>query len=262
MNYLIGARKRKEKALVCLSGGQDSTTALAWAKEVWGDKVEAVSFDYGQTHSIELESAKKIAQLAGVRHHVVKVSCLTYIRDTALTSDVEIKMNKKGLPNTFVPSRNFIFAGIAASIAYRRGISNLVLGVSQTDYSNYPDCRDDSMAAIQLALTHCLDMEFTVHTPMMWLSKGEEVLLMKQLGKISWLKFTHTCYRNKRPACGVCPACELRIKGFKEAGIIDPIPYEIEIDWSGCVDSKYYEDDEWHQSAARVETSKRNSAWR
>ena len=231
--------KRKDKALVVLSGGQDSTTCLAWAIKKWGkNNVETISFDYGSRHKIELTQAKKIARIAGVKNTLIPVSSLKSIKASALT-DNNINVNApneyvRNLPSTFVPGRNMIFLTLSSSYAWKKNISNLITGVCQTDFSGYYDCRDVFIKECQKAINLALYGKKTgvkIHTPLMWLTKAESIKLMQKLGKINWLKWSHTCYVGKRPACGNCPACKLRIKGFKEAKIKDPIKYQIKVNW-------------------------------
>ena len=221
-------------ALVLFSGGQDSTTCLAWALECF-DRVETIGFDYGQRHSIELDCRKPI--LDAVRRdfpqwaprlgedHMVDLGLIGKISQTALTSEIAIQMNAGGLPNTFVPGRNLLFMTVAATLAYRRGLSVLVGGMCETDFSGYPDCRDDTMKALQVALNLGMDQRFRVETPLMWLDKAATWALAETLGGKRLvdiiLEDTHTCYLGRRDTlhpwgygCGECPACLLRKKGF------------------------------------------------
>lgn len=215
-----------ERALVVLSGGQDSTTCLYWAIDRYGrDKVETVTFDYGQRHRIELDCARDISQSAGVCQTELPIDTFHHLGGNALT-DSAIKVatgNDGALPSTFVPGRNLIFLTFAAAYAWQRGISNLVAGVAQTDYSGYPDCRQETIDALSHTLELGMDRAFVIHTPLMNLSKKETVLLAKTLGAIEAMAQTHTCYEGERPPCGKCPACILRAKGFTEAGIADPL---------------------------------------
>jgi 7-cyano-7-deazaguanine synthase len=214
---------KAEKALVLLSGGQDSTTCLYWAKAYFG-AVEAVSFDYGQRHQVELEAAKKICAHAGVPHTIIPVNSLRALGGAALTDErIEIKVPPEGLPTTFVPGRNILFLTLAAALAYQKGIQHIVTGVCQTDYSGYPDCRSEAIAAIQLAISLGMGRIFYIHTPLMWLTKAETARLAQEVGALEALSYSHTCYRGVYPPCGECPACQLRAKGFQEAGIPDPI---------------------------------------
>ena len=216
------------KALVVLSGGQDSTTCLYWAIDRFGvDAVDTVTFDYGQRHRIELECAAKVAEFAGVANTCLPIDTLAALGGDSLT-DPGIEVSGEldadtSLPNTFVPGRNLIFLTYAAALAYRRGIENLVTGVAQTDYSGYPDCREETMVALQQALRLGMESSVTIHTPLMDLGKKETVELARDLGALPAMMHTHTCYNGKRPPCGTCPACVLRARGFAEAGIADPL---------------------------------------
>jgi len=216
----------KNPALVLLSGGQDSSTSLFWAKKKF-KKVEAVSFNYGQRHVIELKSAAKIAKLAGVKHTIIKVKSLEDIKNSALT-DRKIKVGakhrmNKDLPSTFVPGRNMLFLAVAASFAYAKKIKDLVIGVSQVDYSGYPDCRMGFIKAAEKAISLGMGHHVTIHTPLIKLDKKHTVLLAKKLGVLHHMKHTHTCYRGTKKPCGTCPACKLRAKGFEDAGIMDAL---------------------------------------
>lgn len=217
-----------ERALVVLSGGQDSTTCLYWAIERFGTaNVSTLSFDYGQRHRIELACAARIAEHASVTNACLPIDTFAALGGDALTdSDIEIEKNlsaDSGLPNTFVPGRNLVFLTFAAAYAYQRGIDHLVTGVAQTDYSGYPDCREGTIRLLQQALRAGMDSTVVIHTPLMHLSKKETVELAVQLGALPAMALTHTCYEGERPPCGECPACELRAKGFAEAGIEDPL---------------------------------------
>lgn len=221
-------------AIVLFSGGHDSTTCLAWALERF-ERVETIAFDYRQRHGVELECRKVV--LAEFRHrfpqwvrrlgehHLVDLAVLAEISETALTGEGEIRLGEKGLPTTFVPGRNILFLTMAAAIGYRRGIRHLVAGVCETDYSGYPDCRDDSIKATQLALNLGMDARFVVHTPLMWLNKAETWQLAEGLGGAPLIEIirehTHTCYLGERSlrhdwgyGCGACPACGLRAEGY------------------------------------------------
>lgn len=222
-------------AIVLFSGGQDSTTCLAWALERFAE-VETIGFDYGQRHIVELECRERVlSAIRGVfpkwatkmgEDHMVDLRFLNRISDTALTRDIAIEMNERGLPSTFVPGRNLLFFTAAAAMAYRRGIKVLVGGMCETDFSGYPDCRDDTIKALQVALNLGMDRRFSVETPLMWIDKAETWELAEALGGDALLTIikeeTHTCYlgeRKKRQAwgagCGQCPACELRAVGFE-----------------------------------------------
>lgn len=221
-------------ALVLFSGGQDSTTCLAWALDRF-EAVETVGFDYGQRHRIELDCRERIrAGLAEISSHwaerlggdhTVLLEALGEISGTALTREVEIQMGEDGLPNTFVPGRNLVFLTFAGALAYRRGLRHLVGGMCETDYSGYPDCRDDTIKAVQLALNLGMERRFVLRTPLMWLDKAATWKLAEQLGGNALVDLireeTHTCYLGERGSlhpwgkgCGTCPACELRAAGY------------------------------------------------
>ena len=223
-----------ETALVLFSGGQDSTTCLAWALERFA-AVETIGFDYGQRHAVELACRPPIldglkrmkpswaARLG--RDHMIDLAVLGAISQTALTGEAEIRMTEAGLPNTFVPGRNLIFLAFAGAIAYRRDLRHLVGGMCETDYSGYPDCRDDTLKAMQLALGLGMDRRFVVETPLMWLDKAATWTLAEELGGTALVDLvreaTHSCYLGDRArrhdwgyGCGTCPACELRAKGY------------------------------------------------
>lgn len=222
-------------ALVLFSGGQDSATCLAWALNRF-EAVETVGFDYGQRHSVELEVRGELME--GLRaafpawdeklnsDHIINLGVLGKISDTALTSNVEITMAESGLPTTFVPGRNLLFLTFAAAIAYRRGIKHIVTGVCETDYSGYPDCRDDTIKALQVALNLGMEQRFVLHTPLMWIDKAATWRLAEGLGGSPLVELirtsTHTCYVGDRQTlhewgygCGQCPACDLRKGGWE-----------------------------------------------
>ena len=222
------------RALVLFSGGQDSTVCLAHALERY-DHVETIGFDYGQRHLVELESRLHVrAQLLekfvhwGAKlgqDHVVDLSLLSELSDTALTSEREIEMNAGGLPNTFVPVRNLLFFTVAASVADRRGLSVLIGGMCETDYSGYPDCRDNTLKALQVAISLGLDKSMTIETPLMWLDKAATWAMTEDLGGEPLIELvvehTHSCYLGDREhrhawgwGCGLCPSCDLRRKGY------------------------------------------------
>jgi len=211
-------------AVVLFSGGQDSTTCLAWALARY-PSVHAVTIDYGQRHRVEIEAAAKICAAVGVPQAIVPCDSFRALGGNALTSDapVQDRPATNGLPNTFVPGRNLILLSLAAAYGYQRGMFEIVTGVCQTDYSGYPDCRQDTMTALQAALRAGLDAPVTIHTPLMWLTKAETVTMMRDLGRLDLLALSHTCYNGQVPPCGTCPACLLRAKGFAEAGIPDPL---------------------------------------
>lgn len=229
MNTNTGAR-----ALVLFSGGQDSTTCLAWAIARY-ERVETVAFDYGQRHAVELQC--RHAVLAAMRtlnpawaeglgqDHLLDLSVLSQVGDTALTREKEIAMRADGMPNTFVPGRNLLFLTLAAALAYRRGIAVLVGGMCQTDYSGYPDCRDSTIKALQEALRLGLASPVEIETPLMWIDKAQTWQLAQDLGGRDFIDLiireTHTCYLGQRDqfhswgyGCGSCPACALRRDGY------------------------------------------------
>jgi 7-cyano-7-deazaguanine synthase len=220
----------EDDALVLFSGGQDSTTCLAWALQRYRH-VETVGFHYGQRHAIEMECRAPIRQALvsprlGPDHVVDLTATIAGLGQTAMTADIAIGMQQSGLPNTFVPGRNLLFLTCAAAIAYRRGLRRIVAGVCETDFSGYPDCRDDTVKAMQLALNLGMERRFVLETPLMWLDKAATWALAFDLGGQSLLEVirerTHTCYlgdRTNRHAwglgCGTCPACLLRAQGLE-----------------------------------------------
>ncbi len=216
------------RALVVFSGGQDSTTCLYWAMDRFGpDRVVALTFDYGQRHRIELEAAADVARFAGVPHVELPIDTFAALGGNALVDEqvaIEAPDSEVGeLPSTFVPGRNLVFLTFAAAYAYQSGITDLVTGVAQTDYSGYPDCREATLEALRRALSLGMECDFALHTPLMFLSKRETVELAVSLGALPALGLSHTCYEGVRPPCGRCPACVLRAKGFAEAGVADPL---------------------------------------
>uniref|UniRef100_A0A6M3IJ58 7-cyano-7-deazaguanine synthase n=1 Tax=viral metagenome TaxID=1070528 RepID=A0A6M3IJ58_9ZZZZ len=218
---------KSETALVVLSGGQDSITCLFWAKTQW-KKLIAITFDYGQRHKIEIEAAKKAALLAGVSHHEIQnISSALIFSPSALTSNGDINLphsRNSDLPASFIPGRNLLFLLTAAIFAYSKGIKDIVTGVCQTDYSGYPDCRWKTINALENTLVLGMDYQFSIHTPLMWLSKKEEAKMAVDLpGCWQALAYSHTCYNGKYPPCGECPACKIRANGFTEAGLEDPL---------------------------------------
>ncbi|SDP87546.1 preQ(0) biosynthesis protein QueC [Rhodoferax sp. OV413] len=223
------------RALVLFSGGQDSTTCLALALSKY-DHVETVAFDYGQRHHVELQARLQVLahikaqfpQWAGKmgEDHLLDLSVLGQVSETSLTRDMVFKMEESGLPNTFVPGRNLLFLTLAAALAYRRNLEVIVTGVCETDFSGYPDCRDDTMKAMQLALSLGMDKRYLIETPLMWIDKAQTWQLAHQLGGQALVDLivedTHTCYLGDRVhrhawgyGCGQCPACELRARGFE-----------------------------------------------
>ncbi len=217
-------------ALVLLSGGQDSTACLAWALDRFA-VVETIGFAYGQRHSVELACRPPIrAALAerwphlGADHLIDLAGPIAGLGATAMTSEAEIAMGSEGLPTTFVPGRNLLFLTCAAALAYRRGLRHIVGGMCETDYSGYPDCRDDTVKAMQLALNLGMDRRFVLHTPLMWLDKAATFAMAERLGILDvTLELTHTCYRGDRAhrhpwgyGCNDCPACHLRAEGWRQ----------------------------------------------
>ena len=213
-------------AIILHSGGQDSTTCLVWAMKKF-KSVRLISFDYGQRHKAEIRAAKTIAKKLKLKHETIKLPILKQLTKNALTDkSVKVELGKNGgLPSTFVDGRNAMFLTVAAIYAKQHGIPNIVTGVCQTDYSGYPDCREPFIKSIQKTLTLAMEFPFKIHTPLMFLTKAQTVGLMEKLGGLHLLKYTHTCYEGTNPACGKCPACKLRLKGFKEYGIDDLIYY-------------------------------------
>ena len=211
---------QRDKALVIFSGGQDSTTCLYWAKKYYKE-VWALTFIYGQKHIVEVEHAQKIALSAGVHWDKMDVSFIGQLSSNALT-DTSVVMDKdkpaEKLPNTFVPGRNMFFISIAAVYARERGIQNIVTGVSQTDFSGYPDCRDTFVKSLNVTLNMAMDEQFVLHTPLMWLDKCETWALADELGVMDIIrKDTVTCYNGvPGDGCGDCPACKLRRRGLEK----------------------------------------------
>jgi 7-cyano-7-deazaguanine synthase len=224
-----------DHALVLFSGGQDSATCLAWALARY-PHVETVGFAYGQRHAIELACRDTLRQgmadiagwdgRLGADHMVDMTTAMTAVGQTALTSETEIAMTGEGLPNTFVPGRNLLFLTYAAAIAYRRGLRRIVAGVCETDYSGYPDCRDDTVKAMQLALNLGMQRRFVLETPLMWRDKSATWALAKALGGDQLIELirteSHSCYLGDRTVlhawgygCGTCPACQLRRSGWE-----------------------------------------------
>jgi 7-cyano-7-deazaguanine synthase len=223
-----------DAALVLFSGGQDSTVCLAWALERFAS-VETIGFDYGQRHRTELDMRPRIRERMRTLRadwatrlgddHVVKLDALAAISETALTRDVAIEIAQNGLPTTFVPGRNLAFFAFAGALAYRRGTKHLVAGMCETDFSGYPDCRDDTVKAMQVALTLGMDRRLVIHTPLMWIDKAGTFAMAQEIAGDAFVDLlveeTHTCYLGDRSrrhpwgyGCGTCPACRLRADGF------------------------------------------------
>jgi|SRR6185312_1934977 7-cyano-7-deazaguanine synthase len=223
-----------DTALVLFSGGQDSTVCLAWALTRFA-RVETIGFDYGQRHAVELAVRPNVRDgIAGLRRewadrlgddHLVKLDALAAMSETALTRDMQIEIAENGLPTTFVPGRNLIFLAFAAALAYRRGAKHLVAGMGEADYSGYPDCRDETIKAMQVALNLGMEHDFTLHTPLMRIDKAGTFALARDIGGEPLLDLvieaTHSCYLGDRThrhawgyGCGACPACQLRADGF------------------------------------------------
>ena len=230
---VVDANKR---ALVLFSGGQDSTTCLAWALSRY-QHVETIGFDYGQRHAIELTMRPQLLQkMRGIsddwnqrlgEDHVLDLSLISQLSQTAMTENIAIQMQENGLPNTFVPGRNLMFMLVAATLAYRRQLGVLVGGMCETDFSGYPDCRDDSLKALQVAINLGMASRLNIETPLMWIDKAQSWRLAGSLGGNALIELirhdTHTCYLGERGqmhawghGCGTCPACELRAKGYQE----------------------------------------------
>ncbi len=209
----------KEKALVVFSGGQDSTTCLFWAKERFGG-VEAVTFDYGQRHRLEIECATAIAQELGVPYHILDMSLLNQLAPSALTrTEVKVEDGKDGgLPSSFVPGRNLVFLSFAGILAKQIGAKHIVTGVCETDFSGYPDCRDVFMKSLNVTLNLSMDETFVIDTPLMWLDKAQTWELADNLGAMDFVRTrTLTCYNGIiADGCGDCPACRLRRRGLDE----------------------------------------------
>lgn len=232
---------RHTSALVLFSGGQDSTTCLAHALSRF-ERVETIGFDYGQRHIVELQARQVVLRELRQRFpawstrlgedHMLDLAVLGKLSDTSLTRDMAFRMEASGLPNTFVPGRNLLFLTLAAALAYRRGIQVIVTGVCETDFSGYPDCRDDTMKALQVALSLGMDHRFLIDTPLMWIDKAATWRMAETLGESTGagggralvdlvIEHTHTCYLGDREhrhawgyGCGSCPACELRARGW------------------------------------------------
>ncbi len=233
---MSGERLDAGKALVLFSGGQDSTVCLAWALERF-DHVETLGFDYRQRHAVELAQRPILREALAHRFpawgaklgpdHVIDLASLAALGATAMTADIAIETDAKGLPNTFVPGRNLLFLTFAGALAQRRGLRHLVGGMCETDFSGYPDCRDDTLKALQVTLNLGMDARFVVETPLMWLNKAATWRLAETLGGPALVDLvvedTHTCYLGQRGerhpwghGCGTCPACRLRAQGWQD----------------------------------------------
>ena len=226
----------KSSALVLFSGGQDSTTCLAWALARY-ERVETIGFDYGQRHAIELSMRPQLLTNLRAQNpawqerlgddHLIDLSLLASISNSALTSDAAIAMQENGLPNTFVPGRNLLFLTVAAALAYRRGMTALVGGMCETDFSGYPDCRNETLRALESAINLGMASTLRIETPLMWLDKAQSWKLAEELGGQALVELirtdTHTCYLGERGTlhawghgCASCPACALRARGYQE----------------------------------------------
>lgn len=214
-------------AIVLLSGGQDSATCLAIAKQ-HHQRIHCICFDYNQRHRIEIDCSKTLANLANATFQQVDVTFLEKLSTSAMIhQEKKIQHEKNKLPSTFVPGRNALFLTIAAAIAYEMKINTIYTGVCQTDYSGYPDCRADFIESQQATINLAMASEIRIKAPLMNCTKSQTVKIMDDLGKLFWYEHTHTCYEGQRPACGQCPSCKLRLKGFAEAGIKDPLVYTL-----------------------------------
>ncbi len=214
----------EEACVVVFSGGQDSTTCLFWARQRFS-KVYALTFDYGQRHRIELDCARDICARFGFPQEVISIDTFSQLGGNSLTDPGEPVQDSlyKGLPTSFVPGRNLIFLTFAAAWAWKKGIDHLVTGTGEADYSGYPDCREHTLHSLQQTLNLGMEGNFTLHTPLMHLSKAATVRLAQEVGALEALAYSHTCYNGKQPPCGSCASCLLREKGFSEAGIADPL---------------------------------------
>ncbi|GAA0063136.1 7-cyano-7-deazaguanine synthase QueC [Clostridium sp. CTA-1] len=210
----------KEKAIVVFSGGQDSTTCLFWAKKRYKEVI-AVSFDYNQKHKLELECAKDICKKHNIEHKILDLNLLNQLAPNSLTrQDITVDKSapKEGVPNSFVDGRNLLFLSFVAVFAKQRGINAIITGVSQSDFSGYPDCRDVFIKSLNVTLNLAMDYEFEILTPLMWINKAETWKMAYDLGVLDIVKEeTLTCYNGiKADGCGECPACKLRKKGYLE----------------------------------------------
>ncbi len=215
-------------ALVVFSGGQDSTTCLHWAIKKF-KSVQTVFFNYQQRHlNAELKAAQTITKKLGLKLKILSIETFQEIGgNSLLDKNKKIETLKSSLPNTFVLGRNLIFLTYAAAYAHTQDIQNLVTGVCETDYSGYPDCRQDTIKSLEKTLCLGIAGGIQIHTPLMFLNKAKTILLAQKLGGLQTLADSHTCYEGKTPPCGNCPSCILRDKGFKEAGILDPLIHKV-----------------------------------
>ena len=217
-DYNVITMRNKEEAVVVFSGGQDSTTCLLWALSRY-KKVYAISFDYGQRHVAELDCAKEIAEKLGVEHYILDMTLLNQLAPNSLTrSDIKVDENapEVGTPNSFVDGRNHLFLSFVAVFAKQKGISDIITGVSQSDFSGYPDCRDAFVKSLNVTLNLAMDYEFNIITPLMWIDKMETWKIADELGGLELVHdMTLTCYNGiKGDGCGHCPACKLRKRGY------------------------------------------------
>ena len=209
---------KDEKAIVVFSGGQDSTTCLLWAKKKFKE-VETITFDYNQRHQEEIEVASSIAKELGLEHTILNMSLLNQLAPNALTrKNIQIEHKSGELPNTFVDGRNLLFLSFAAIFAKQKNVKHIITGVSETDFSGYPDCRDSFIKSLNVTLNLSMDYDFVIHTPLMWLNKAQTWELADQLGELGYVRTnTLTCYNGViADGCGECPACILRKKGLDE----------------------------------------------
>lgn len=216
---------KKKACIVVFSGGQDSTTCLFWARKHF-EYIHAVTFDYGQRHRVELEAAQTICKKFDIEQTQLTIDTFTQLGGNSLTDQtiaVEASPDKKNLPNSFVPGRNLIFLTYAAALGWKKDIYDLVTGVCQVDYSGYPDCRANTMQALQQSISLGMDSPFQIHTPLLHLSKAQSIVLAQEVGALEALAWSHTCYNGQVPPCGKCPACQIRARGFQDAQIPDPL---------------------------------------
>lgn len=216
----------QQKALVLLSGGQDSCTCIYWALKNY-DKVETLTLDYGQKHRVEIDCAKALAKKENLPWRLLKLDLLKELGGNTLVDggdDITVgDTGEDNLPLTFVPGRNLLFLNAAAALAYQLDCGVLITGVCQTDYSGYPDCRQETITALEKSIQLGMECDLEIKTPLMNLTKAESIHLIKDLGALDSLALTHTCYKGQQPPCGDCDACLLRAKGFEEAGFPDPL---------------------------------------